>query len=74
LPHTTTLLQRCAHTRLNDDDAAIQNDAPAAPIEADDVASPGLQALGILASLVDTLPISSVSFPRAPRGPPRRII
>jgi hypothetical protein len=73
LPHTTTLLQRGSNAGLGDNDAAIQNDAPAASIAADDGAEPELQPLGVLACSVDSLPTSSAFSPRPPRGPPHSI-
>jgi len=70
LPYTTTLFQRGSHLGLNDYDAAIQNDAPAAQFDADEDVRPALRPLGVLASSFDRLPSSSVFSPRSPRGPP----
>lgn len=71
LPYTTTLSKRPLQGRSDNYDEAIQDDAPAARIHADEDVRPVLQPLGVLASSVDRLPSSSVFSPRSPRGPPR---
>lgn len=63
-------LRRATRTKLDDNDAAIQNDAPAARIEHDDTARPDLRPLGLLGSSYDRLPLTSPFLPRSPRGPP----
>ena len=70
LPHRSTLFQRGSYAQLGDDDAAIQNDAPAAHVDTDDHVTPGLRPLGFLASAVTLISSRSVFSPRSPRGPP----
>jgi hypothetical protein len=57
-------------TDLNEDDAAIQNDAPAAQIDHDDRADPVLRPLGICHGSQTRLPHTRPFSPRSPRGPP----
>jgi hypothetical protein len=66
-------LSRGTAAQLDDDDQAIQNDAPAARMDVDEHVRPGLRALGVLASSFDRLPDSSAFTPRSPRGPPLAI-
>jgi hypothetical protein len=70
LTDPTARLQRGTHTTLDTDDAAIQNDAPAARIDEDGRPVPSLRALELLARAVDSRPHSPAFCPRAPRGPP----
>jgi hypothetical protein len=63
-------LQRGVHATLSDDDAAIQNDAPAAWVDADTGLAFALEPLGLLArACVRHLKTHDFS-PRSPRGPP----
>lgn len=63
-------LQRGSRATLTDDDLAIQNDAPATQIDADDCPIPSLRPLGLLIGSLD-LRIETRAFsPRSPRGPP----
>jgi hypothetical protein len=70
LPLPKPLLTRGPHGRLDDNDAAIANDAPVARIDADEGVRPSLRALGLLANALDPLPSSRVFSPRSSRGPP----
>jgi hypothetical protein len=70
LSDVTARLQRGACADMNDDDAAIQNDAPAANIDADRGAVPALQPLGVLVGSFDRHPASRAFSPKSPRGPP----
>jgi len=54
----------------NDDEQAIQNDAPAARIDEGDHNAPALRPLGLLVASFDRLPESGDFTPAAPRGPP----
>jgi len=53
-----------------DDDVAVQDEAPAAQIDAGDRAVPALQPLGTLASSGAPLPAQRILSRRSPRGPP----
>jgi hypothetical protein len=67
---TTGRITRAARAPIDEDDAAIQNDAPVSPVHADDRPVPALQPLGVLPRSLD-LRLSSHTFsPRSPRGPP----
>jgi hypothetical protein len=70
LSDTTARWQRSTHTDVDSDDAAIQNDAPAARTEADDSPVPALRPLGLLIRSLDIRPVSRAFCPRSPRGPP----
>jgi hypothetical protein len=63
-------LQRGASSNMDDDAAAIQNDAPAANIEPDDRTTPTLQPLELLAGPLDWHPRTRTFSPKSPRGPP----
>src|SRR5438093_9318699 len=56
LTDATARLQRGARANIDDDNAAIQNDAPAANIDADGRATPTLQPLGLFVSPLDWRP------------------
>ena len=56
--------------RFDDDDAAIQNDTPAAHLDADERPVFGLRPLGVLAGPLDFHARSRAFSPRSPRGPP----
>ena len=62
-------LQHGTHANLSEDEA-IQSDAAAARIDADDRPVPALRALGLLHRPVVLLPPLPTSSPRSPRGPP----
>ena len=66
----TARMNRGTGTGVDDDDAAIQNDAPAASIDVDERAVPALQPLGILVNSCDRRLYSRAFSPRSPRGPP----
>lgn len=64
------LLKRAPVTSCDDDDDAIQNDAPAAQFDLDERHTPALRALGVLPrSHGPRLPTRAFT-PRSPRGPP----
>jgi hypothetical protein len=63
-------IRRATRVDFDDDDAAIQNDAPAAHIDHDDTTRPSLRPLERLIPAADRLPLSSPFLPRSPRGPP----
>jgi hypothetical protein len=69
---TSSHLQHTSRTQDNDD-AAIQNDAPAARIDDDEQQIPSLQPLGVLHRARDQHPRSRTFFPRSPRGPPTHV-
>jgi hypothetical protein len=63
-------LQRGMPTSVNDDDAAIQNDAPAAWIDAAERLTPALGRIGVLVCSCLHHPSTHAFSPRSPRGPP----
>ena len=70
LTDVTALLQRGARGDMDNDDAAIQNDAPAANVDADGRNTPTLQPLGPLVGPLDWYPRTRTFSPKSPRGPP----
>jgi hypothetical protein len=70
LSDVTARFQRGTRANMDDDDAAIQNDAPAASIDAELRAVPSLQPLGLLDGSFDRLPHTRTFSPKSPRGPP----
>ena len=70
LSDITARLQRAARANTDDEHAAIQNDAPAANINADVRATPTLQPLGLLVGPLDWHPRTRTFSPKSPRGPP----
>jgi hypothetical protein len=70
LSDPTARVQRATRTNFDGDDAAIQNDAPAARIDEEGRTIPSLCPLGLLARPVDGSLRSPPFCPRAPRGPP----
>jgi hypothetical protein len=70
LTDVTARLLRGSRPSLNSDEAAIQNDAPAARTDEDDRLVPCLRPLGVLAGSVDARPRSHAFSPKSPRGPP----
>ena len=53
-----------------DDDLVVQDEAPAAQIDAGDGVAPALQPLGTLTSSRDALPAHRILSRTSPRGPP----
>jgi hypothetical protein len=70
LTGTTPRLQRATRADVDGDEAAIQNDAPAARSDADERPIPTLRPLGLLIGSLDIPPLSRAFSPRSPRGPP----
>jgi len=70
LSDPTARIQRGTRATFDSDDAAIQNDAPAARIDDESRSLPSLCLLGVLARPVDGSLRSPTFCPRAPRGPP----
>jgi hypothetical protein len=71
LSDVTARLQRGSRVGTNDsDDAAIQNDAPAANVDVDGRTAPTLQPLGQLVGSLDRRPRTRAFSPKSPRGPP----
>jgi len=69
---TASQMRGGTHADLDSDDAAIQNDAPAAQVDAEDCPIPQLRPLGVLIGSLDLRLYSRVFSPRSPRGPPMR--
>jgi hypothetical protein len=71
LSDVTARLHRGARAGINDgDDAAIQNDAPAANVDTDGRTTPTLQPLEELVGSLDRRPRTRAFSPKSPRGPP----
>jgi hypothetical protein len=70
LSDVTARLHRGAHASMNDDAAAIQNDAPAANFAPDCRAVPTLEPIGLLVGVLDRHLRTGAFFPKSPRGPP----
>jgi hypothetical protein len=70
LIHTASQMRRATHADLDGDEAAIQNDAPAAHVDAEDCATPELRPLGVLIGSLDLRLYTRTFSPRSPRGPP----
>ena len=70
LSDVTARVQCGARADMNDDDAAIQNDAQAANIDADQGVGPTLHPLGLLIGPLDQHPHTPTFTPKSPRGPP----
>ena len=66
----TPRFQRAKRSHRGDDDAAIQNDAPAARVDAGDSAVSALRPIGFLIGYVDSHHRTRAFSPRSPRGPP----
>jgi hypothetical protein len=64
------VLHRGSTADADDDVAAIQNDPPAARIDAGLRLAPAFEAIGVLARIADRLPTLHRFSPRSPRGPP----
>jgi len=70
---STDATARVVHAPLaphQGDATLIQNDAPAARVDAGDRLTPSLRSLGVLSGVVDMRPSSRTFSPRSPRGPP----
>ena len=67
---TTARVGRARVVHRQADGAIIQNDAPAARVDAGDRLVPSLRSLGVLSGAVDMRPSSRAFSPRSPRGPP----
>lgn len=70
LSDITARLHRAGRANSDDEHAAIQNDAPAANIDAELRATPTLQPLGLLAGPLDWHLSTRTFSPKSPRGPP----
>jgi hypothetical protein len=70
LTDPTARLLRATRTPLDTDEAAIQNDAPAARIDEHGRPAPSLLLLGLLPRATASGPRSPFVSPRSPRGPP----
>jgi hypothetical protein len=70
LTDPTARVRRDTRTDFDSDDAAIQNDAPAAHLDEDGRPVPSLLFAGVLPHAADIRPRSRTFTPRAPRGPP----
>jgi len=70
LTDPTARMLRATRTSFDTDEAAIQNDAPAARIDEDGRPVPSLRLLGLLPRAVDGRLRSPAFSPRSPRGPP----
>src|SRR5262245_46642690 len=70
LTDPTARMLRGTRADFETDDAAIQNDAPAARLDEDGRPIPSLRPLGLLAGPADGRPRSPAFIPRSPRGPP----
>jgi hypothetical protein len=70
LTDPTARVRRATRTNFDSNEAAIQNDAPAAHIDGDGRPVHSLLLLGVLPLAGDSRPRSPTFSPRAPRGPP----
>jgi hypothetical protein len=70
LTDPTARVRHATRTNFDSDDAAIQNDAPAAHLDDDGRPDPSLLFAGVLPHAADLRPRSLTFTPRAPRGPP----
>src|SRR5262245_12005849 len=70
LSDVTARLRRGTRANLSEDDEAIQSDAAAARVDADDRVVPALRPLGLLHGPIVLLPPLPTSSPQSPRGPP----
>jgi hypothetical protein len=71
LSDPTARMRRGARTSFDGDDAAIQNDAPAAHVDEHGQPVPSLLLVGVLPHAVVSRPRSPTASPRSPRGPPQ---
>lgn len=65
-----TRMERVVLSDDQDDDEAIQNDAPAAHTDADERAMPVLTPIGLFIGPLDTRLSTRDCLPKSPRGPP----
>ena len=70
LSDTIARLHRGSRTSFDDDDEAIQNDAPAAWLDVDECPLPALEPIGALVRAGISHPKTQAFSPRSPRGPP----
>ena len=70
LADPTLLLKRGSGTNFDTDVDAIQNDTPAARIDAGLRLAPAFEPVGVVARISDRLPKLHRFSPRSPRGPP----
>ena len=70
LTATHAQLRRATRAKLDENDEAIQNDAPAARTNFAEGNTPMLCAIGVLGNSFDRLPATTAFSPRSPRGPP----
>jgi len=70
LGELTSHVTRRTHGNLGDENQAIQNDAPAARMDADDRPVPTLRVVGLLVGSIDRHPRTRTCSPKSPRGPP----
>jgi hypothetical protein len=70
LADPTLLLTRGGGTNFDTDVDAIQNDTPAARIDAGLRLAPAFEPVGVVARISDRLPKLHRFSPRSPRGPP----
>src|SRR4051812_35251706 len=70
LTDPTARVRRATRTTFDSDEAAIQNDAPAAHLDEDGRPVLSLLFAGVLPHAADIRPRSPTFTPRAPRGPP----
>jgi hypothetical protein len=70
LNELTSHVTRWTHGNLGDENQAIQNDAPAARMDADDRPVPTLRVVGLLIGSIDPRPCTLPCSPKSPRGPP----
>src|SRR5437773_7151463 len=66
----TSHVSRRTHGNLGDENQAIQNDAPAARIDAGERPEPTLRVVGLLVGSIDAHPRTPPCAPKSPRGPP----
>jgi hypothetical protein len=69
----TSHARRAKRATSSYDAAAIQNDAPAARVDANDGPLPALRPLGFLIRPVDSRSHTLACSPRSPRGPPASV-
>jgi hypothetical protein len=70
LTDPTARVRRSARTTFDTNQAAIQNDAPAARIDEHERQAPTLLLVGVLPHAAFDQPHSATFTPRSPRGPP----
>jgi hypothetical protein len=73
LAPTPTRFARGHSINVTDEDAAIQNDAPAAHIDCNENVTPALRSLGVLANAYERQPALGALSLRSSRGPPEMV-